>query len=205
MRRVALCVLICACVLFGATPGHAAATATLQKTRTAPSKSATKPGWKFQELNRSTQNARWRESISTTLQQTTFAPSAPAGRYLRNSATVDGKRLPPAQMDDLDKIRPSENKQATLDGKTTMHGEFAKESTGWRPHNVLADATATTPALREERRASAYAGFHPSEDVELKLGPEYHLGASVLRPEQTGYTKDNTGSFGMGMKLKIDF
>ena len=170
-----------------------------------PSQNATRPDWDFQAPDRSTQDARWRESISATLQQTTFAPFAPAGRYLQHNATISGKRLPPAQLDDLDKMRPPENKQPKLGGKVPVQGEFTKESTGWRPHNDPAGSSGATPALREERRAGAYADFHPDEDVEFRVGPEYHLGASVSRPEQTGHSKDHAGAFGMGMKLKIGF
>jgi hypothetical protein len=121
---------------------------------------------------------------------------------LQHNARASGKRLPPAQLDDLDKMRPPEKKHAMLGGKAAVHGEFTKESTGWRPHN---DPAGATSALKEERRAGAYADFHPAEDVELKVGPEYYLGASVLRPEQTGSAKEHSGAFGMGMKLKIDF
>jgi len=194
--------LACCCAGLSATSAHTAAAP--QKTRPAPSQNATRPGWDFQAPDRSAQDARWRESISATLQQTTFAPAAPAGRYLRHNATISGKRLPPARMDDLDTIRPPEQKQS-LGGKTPVHGEFTKHSTSWRPQNDPADASGGMPALREERRAGAYADFHLAEDVELKLGPEYNLGASTLRPEQTGHSKDNAGTFGMGMKLKIDF
>jgi hypothetical protein len=204
-RTVAACVLACLCVGLFTAFAYAAAPAAPQTTRKTPSKNAARPGWDFQVPDRNAQNARWRESLSATLQQTTFAPSAPAGRYLQNNATIPGKRLPPAQIDDLDKMRPPENKQPMLGGKTSVHGEFTKEKTGWRPHNELADTTGTTPALKEERRAGAYTDFHPDEDVELKFGPEYHFGTSTLRPEQTGRTKDKTGTFGMGMKLKIDF
>jgi hypothetical protein len=203
-RTVAVCILACFCVVFFALRAYAAAPAAPKKTRAVPSKSVGKPGWDFQAPDRSAQSARWRESLCVTLQQTTFAPAAPAGRYLQHNATTSAKRLPPAQMDDLDKIRPPENKRPSLGGKASMHAEITKESTGWRPHNDLGDAVGAK-ALREERRAGAYAGFHPGEDVELKLGPEYHLGASSLRPEQTGQTKDNAGALGMGMKLKIDF
>jgi len=185
---------------------HAAASAAPQKTRSAPSKNATRPDWNFQAPDRSAQNVRWRESISATLQQTTFAPATPAGRYLQHNATISGKRLPPARMDDLDAIRPPEHKQQrTPDGKPPVHGEFTKHSTSWRPQSGPADTAGAIPALREERRAAAYADFHLAEDVELKLGPEYQLGTSTLRPEQTGHCKDNTGALGMGMQLKIDF
>ena len=118
---------------------------------------------------------------------------------------MPGKRLPPARLHDLDTIRPQESTLRTLNGKTPVHGEFTKQSTGWRPQHDTADTVGSIPALREERRAAAYADFHLAEDVELNFGPEYHLGTSVLRPEQTGHTKDNPGAFGMGMKLKIDF
>ena len=206
-RDIAVCMSGFACmVLFMATsPTYAAAPATPQKTHNAPSKNSTKPGWNFHAPDRSIQNARWRESISTTLQQTTFAPSAPAGRYLRHNAASSGKRLPPAQLDDLDKIRPPENKQHTPGGNPFVHGELVKESIGWRQHNEGADTSGAPLPLKEERRAGAYAGFHPGEDVEFKIGPEYHLSTSVLRPEQTGHSKDNSGTIGMGMRLKIDF
>ena len=115
------------------------------------------------------------------------------------------KRLPPAQLDDLDAIRPQERKPHALNAKTPVHGEFTKQSTSWRPLHNPAETAGTVPALREERRAAAYADFHLAEDMELNFGPEYNLGASVLRPEQTGHSKDNSGTFGMGMKLKIDF
>ncbi|MDR0239204.1 MAG: hypothetical protein LBI88_03095 [Deltaproteobacteria bacterium] len=199
--------LACFCAGLLAMPAHAAASAAQQKTRPVPSTNATKPGWSFQAPDRSAQDARWRESISATLQQTTFAPSAPAGRYLQHNATMPGKRLPPARLDDLDTMRPPERKQRMADGKPSVHGEFTKHSTSWRPQHDPADTAGATPALREERRAGAYADFHPAEDVELKLGPEYHLGTSTLRPDQTGHSKDkdNVGAFGMGMKLKIDF
>ena len=185
---------------------YAASPATPDKTPATPSKNATKPGWDFQAPDRSTLHARWRESISTTLQQTTFAPTAPAGSYLQHNATAPGKRLPPSQIDDLDKLRPPEAKPLMMLGnKTPVHGKFTKESTGWRPYSDLVDTSGTTPALKEERRAGAYADFQPGEDVALELGPEYHLGTSTLRPEQTGHTKNYPGAFGMGMKLKIDF
>jgi len=198
--------LACVCAgLFVVFSAYAAAPAAPQKTPVMPSKNATRPGWDFQTPDRSVQNARWRESISATLRQTTFAPSAPAGRYLQHNATTAGKRLPPVQLDDLDKMRPPANKQPMLGGKVPVQGEFTKESTSWRPYNDFAGGAGVTPALREERRAGAYADFHPDEDVEFKVGPEYHLGSSVLRPEQTGHSKDHVGGFGMGMKLKIDF
>ena len=91
-----------------------------------------------------------------------------------------------------------------LGGKVPVHGEIVTESTAWRPHGDHSD-TVGTPALREERRAGAYADLHPNEDVEFKFGPEYHLRSSVMRPAQTGYSKDNAGAFGVGMRLKIDF
>ena len=176
--------LSCLCVGLFATFAYAAAPdAPQKKARNTPSANASSPGWDFQAPDRSVQNARWRESISATLQRTTFAPSAPAGRYLRHSANTPGKGLPPAQLDDLDKVRPPANKQSAPGGKTSVHGEFTKESTGWRPYNDLAGSIGATPALKEERRAGAYADFHPDEDVELKLGPEYYLGSSALRPE----------------------
>lgn len=183
---------------------YAAAPAAPQTLPVTPSKNAARPGWDFQAPDRSAQDVRWRESINSTLQQTTFAPFAPAGRYLRHNATLSAKRLPPAQLDDLDKMRPPEDKRPLLGGKVPVHGEFTKESTGWRPNNDAAGNAGAT-ALREERRAGAYADFHPDEDVELRVGPEYQLGATVLRPEQTGHSKDHAGSFGMGLKLKIDF
>jgi hypothetical protein len=202
--RTVVCALACFCIGLFAAFAHAAAP---QNMPTAPSKNAGKPGWNFQAPDRSVQNTRWRESIQATLQQTTFAPSAPAGRYLQHNATSSGKGLPPAQLDDLDKMRPPENAQLTLGGSTPVHGEFTKEKTAWRPHNDPADpAAGVTSVLKEERRAGAYADFRPAEDVELMLGPEYHFGASALRPDQTGSAnRDNAGSFGMGMKLKIDF
>ena len=193
-----------ACFCLWPATAYAAASPEQQKTHV-PSKKAAKPGWDFQAPDKSAQHARWRESISATLQQTTFAPSAPAGRYLRHSAAMPGKRLPPAQLDDLDAMRPPERKQHTLNGKTPVHGEFTKQSIGWRSQNDPAAAVGALPPLKEERRAAAYADFRLAEDMELNLGPEYHLGASVLRPEQTGHTKDNVGAFGMSMKLKIDF
>ena len=198
--------LACICAAFFATFSvYAAAPAVPKKKSAMPSKNATRPGWAFQAPDRSTQNARWRESISATLQKTTFAPFAPAGRYLQHNATTSGKRLPPTQLDDLDKIRPPEDKRPMLGGKVPVQGEVTRESTGWRPYNDLPNSVGATPALKEERRAGAYADFHPDEDVEFKVGPEYHLGASVSRPEQTGHSKDHAGAFGMGMKLKIDF
>jgi len=118
---------------------------------------------------------------------------------------MPGKGLPPAQLDDLDKVRPPENKQSMAGGKASMHGEFTKERIGWRPYNNFADSIGVTPALKEERRAGAYAELHPDEDVELKLGPECYLGSSALRPEQTGAAKDHHAAFGLGMRLKIDF
>ena len=205
---VAVCMLtfVCMGLFMASSPVYAAAPTTPQKARNASSKNAAKPGWDFQAPDRSVQNARWRESISTTLQQTTFAPSTPAGRYLQHQAANSGKRLPPAQLDDLDKVRPPENKQHMPGGNTFVHGELVKERIGWRPHSSEGvEPGGAPPALKEERRAGAYAGFHPSEDVALKLGPEYHLSTSVLRPEQTGNSKDNSGTVGMGMRLKIDF
>ena len=200
------CLLIC-CVWFFAAllPVYAASPAVPQKTHKAPPKRAARSGWDFQAPDRSAQHARWRESISATLQQTTFAPSAPAGRYLQNNAPASAKRLPPAQIGDLDKMRPPENKQLMLGDKTAVHGEFVRERTAWRPHNESSDAIDVGPALKEERRAGAYASFHPSEDVEFKFGPEYSLGTAVSRPEQTGYSKDHPGALGMGMRLKVDF
>jgi hypothetical protein len=180
---------------------YAATPVTPQKTHP-PSKNAAKPGWDFQAPDRSGQNARWRESINATLQQTTFAPSAPAGRYLRHNGAASGKRLPPAHMDDLDKMRPPENKQRMSGDKIPVQGEFTRERTNWRPYNDPSDTTASV--LKEDLRAGAYADFHSGEDVEFKLGPEYHFGSSAQRPEQTGHAKDHAG-FGMGMKLKIDF
>jgi hypothetical protein len=198
--------LACVCAgFFAVCPVVAAAPAVPQKIPGKPSKNATRPGWDFQAPDRSALNARWRESISATLQQTTFAPFAPAGRYLQHNATLSGKRLPPAQLDDLDKIRPPENKKVMLGGKMPVQGEFVKESTGWRSYSDHASSAGATPPLKEERRAGAYADFHPDEDVAFKIGPEYHLGSSVLRPDQTGHSKDHAGAFGMGMKLKIDF
>ena len=205
-RTFAVCMLTCFCVNFFATfsSGYAASPDVSQKPRKTPSKNAARPGWDFQTPDRSFQNARWQESISATLQRTTFAPSAPAGRYLQNNAPIAGKRLPPAQIGELDKMRPPENKQTMLGGKASVHGEFTKESTGWHPYNDPANITGTSSTLKEERRAGAYADFHPSEDVELNLGPEYHLGSSALRPEQTGHSRD-TSALGMGMRMKIDF
>jgi hypothetical protein len=124
---------------------------------------------------------------------------------LRHNATISGKRLPPAQLDALDTMRPPENKQLMLGGTTPVRGEFVKERTGWRPHSDLVDSAAAAPALKEEHRAGAYADLHPGEDVELRIGPEYHLGTSTLRPEQTGHNKESASGLGMGMQLKIDF
>jgi hypothetical protein len=207
MRVLAACLLACFCTgLFAALPLLFAAdpAATPQKKRSVQLQSAARSGWNFSAPDRRFQNARWRESIGATLEQTTFAPSAPAGRYLKNNGTLAGKRLPPAHLDDLDKMRPPENRQLMLGGSTPVHGEFTKERTGWRAYND-ADIPGVSSSLKEERRAAAYAGFHPGEDVELKVGPEYQLGSSVTRPEQTGHAKDGAGTLGMGMKLKIDF
>jgi hypothetical protein len=207
-RRLAACVSACVCFGFAAAFAYAAAPDVPQEApqKMPASKNTTRPGWAFQVPDRSAQNARWQESLSATLQQTTFAPSAPAGRYLQHNATRSGKRLPPAQLKDLDAMSPPENRQIMLGDTTSMHGEFTRESTGWRAYSDPADSAGATQALKEERRAGAYADFHPGEDVELKIGPEYHLGTSTLRPDQTGHAnKDNAGSFGMGMKLKIDF
>jgi len=202
--KLAACLTVCCCAGFLTLLAHAAAPAAPQAARKVPSHKAARPGWNFQAPDRSAQNARWRESICDTLQRTTFATSAPAGRFLRHNATMSGKRLPPAQLDDLDKLRPPENTQNSPADKTRIQGEIAKDSTGWRPHDGFADTSGAAPALKEERRAGAYVDFHPSEDVELKFGPEYHLGATALRPEQTGKTGDTAG-LGMGMRLKIDF
>jgi len=114
----------CAGLLVAFSPAYAAAPVPSQTTQHIASKNADKPGWDFQAPDRSIQNDRWRESISATLQQTTFAPSAPAGRYLQNNGTASGKRLPPAQLDDLDKMRPPENTQPMLGGKVPVHGEI---------------------------------------------------------------------------------
>jgi hypothetical protein len=207
-RRLAACVSACVCFSFVAAFAYAAAPQVPQEApqKAAPSKNAPRSGWAFQIPDRSAQNARWQESLSATLQQTTFAPSAPAGRYLQHNATQSGKRLPPAQLKDLDAMSPPANKQRKPGDTPPVHGEFTRERTSWRPHGDPADSGGATPALKEERRAGAYADLHPDEDVELKIGPEYHLGTSTLRPDQTGHAnKDSAGSFGMGMKLKIDF
>ncbi|MDR2696481.1 MAG: hypothetical protein LBC79_08920 [Deltaproteobacteria bacterium] len=201
---LAACLLACCCTGLFAAFAHAAAPAAPQKAKAQP-KNAVRSGWAFQMPDRSAQNARWHESLSATLQNTTFAPSAPAGRYLRHSPAAPGKRLPPTRLDDLDTMLPPEKTPLTLGDKTPIHGEFSRERISWRQHNDAADTFGATPALKEERRAGAYAGFYPSEDVEIKLGPEYNLGTSVQRPDQTGNAKDSAGSFGMGMKLKIDF
>jgi hypothetical protein len=207
-RRLATCVLLCASCGFFAAPAYAAAPHVSQAVpqKAAPSKNAPVPGWAFQVPDRSVQKARWQESLSATLRQTTFAPSAPAGRYLQHNTTQSGKRLPPAQLKDLDTMGPPENKRRKQGDTTPVRGEFTRESTGWRPNSDPAGSVGAAPALKEERRAGAYADFHPDEDVEFKIGPEYNLGTSTLRPEQTGHAnKDSAGSFGMGMKLKIDF
>jgi hypothetical protein len=201
---LAACLLMCLAV-FLAEPVYAATPAKPHKARQTPPKKSAKADWDYQAPDRSAQHARWRESINTTLQRTTFAPSAPAGRYLRQKAAIPGNRLPPVRLDELDALLPPEKKPHALGGNSPVQGEFAKERTGWRPHADPAEPAGSASILREERRAGAYAGFHPAEDVELKLGPEYHLGSSVLRPEQTGQSKDNAGAFGMSMKLKIDF
>jgi len=204
--KIAACLTVCCCAGLFTLLAYAAAPSAPQAARKIPSHKTARPRWDFQAPDRSAQSARWRESISATLQQGAFAPSAPAGRYLQHNAAASAKRLPPAQIGDLDKMRPPENKQLMLDNKASMHSEFTRESTGWRPHNELLDpVSAHSPALREELRAGAYAGFQPSEEVELRLGPEYHLGAAALRPEQTGHAKDSAGAFGIGMKLKIGF
>jgi len=195
--------LTCCCAWLLATSAHAASSP--QNTQPAPSKNATKPHWNFPAPDRSAQDARWRESISATLQQTTFAPSAPAGRYLQYSSTKSGKRLPPADMNELDAIHPPEHKKKELDSNTPIRGEFSKQSTSWRPLSDPSDTAGTTPALREERRAAAYAYFQPAEDVALKLGPELNLGTTTPLTDQTGHYKDNYGGLGMGMQLKIDF
>ncbi|MDR2696390.1 MAG: hypothetical protein LBC79_08445 [Deltaproteobacteria bacterium] len=196
--------LACFCTGLPAAFAHAAAPVAPQKKQALP-KNAARSGWAFQAPDRSAQNARWHESLGATLEKTTFAPSAPAGRYLRHSAATSGKRLPPARLDDLNAMLPPENTQPMLGDKTPIHGEFTRERISWRPHNDAADAFGVTPALKEERRAGAYAGFHPGEDVEIKLGPEYYLGSAAQRPDQTGNAKDSAGALGMGMKLKIDF
>ena len=203
-RGLAACVPICVCVVFFAAFAHAAAPEAPQKARQSPSKNAAHPDWAFKVPDRSAQKARWRESLSGTLQRTTFAPTAPAGRYLQHNVPPSGKRLPPAQLKDLDTMGSSENKRHRQGDTPPIHGEFTKESSGWRPQSDPADSAGATPALREERRVGAYADFHPGEDVEFKIGPEYNLGTATLRPEQTGHAKDSAG-LGMGMKLKIDF
>ena len=204
-RTLVACMLACFCIGLCAAVAYAASPAAPQKTRRAPAQRATASGWAFQMPDRSAQNARWHESLSATLQQTTFASSAPAGRYLRHNATASGKRLPPARMDDLNAVRPPENKPLMLDDKIPLHGEFTRERVSWRPHSDAADTSGSTPALKEERRAGAYAGFRPGEDMEIRLGPEYYFGSAVQRPEQTGHAKDSASALGMGMKLKIDF
>ncbi len=170
----------------------------------APAPEKAKSGWDFHEPDKSTLNARWKESLNATLKQTTFAPSSPAGRYLHRHKDVGD--LPPARIEKLDETRPPEQKKLMLGDKAPITGEVTRERSGWRPDAGDASRTTpVTPAIREDTKAGAYADFHPDEDVELKLGPEYRFGASALRPDQTGRVKDNPGSLGMGMKLKIDF
>jgi hypothetical protein len=155
------------------------------------------PSWDFRETDKSALHERWKESISATLKGTVFAPSAPAGRYLQRAGGPTDK-LPPARLEHLDAARPQEQGKITFGGKTPITGEFEQESSGWRPF-------ADEPSLREERRAGAYAGFYSDEDLEIKLGPEYHFGTVTSRPEQTGRGDDRPGSLGMGMKFKLDF
>ena len=213
--RVALltCALLGAVVLSSAASGPAQAAA-LQKHskqevrkghRAAAPKAAHNGdfGWDFKESDKGALNNRWRESINNTLSKTTFAPTAPAGRYLRQPYSSRGN-LPPAHIEDLDKLRPAEAKSLRFgDANAGISPEINQESIGWR---ATGDSSIGAPPLKEERTAGAYADLHPDEDVEVKLGPEYRFGDSSLRPDQTGYSnRESSGSMGMGMKFKLDF
>lgn len=213
----ALCGFACLCLCIPAQPDQAyAATRAKAQSETRPvkktgGKDRKKPGWDFHETDKSALNARWKESISVTLRKTTFAPSAPAGRYLQRSKDT-ANALPPAQIADLDKIPPQGPKKIVFgDTEPPISGEFTQESIGWRPDTPLNapmnefSGPGSERALKEERQAGAYADFHPGEDIELKLGPEYHFSSQALRPDQTGRVRDAPGSLGMGMKLKMDF
>jgi len=203
-RMAAVFVLACFCAgLFAELPVYAAApVATPQKKRNPPARKAARADqWDFHAPDRRFQNSRWLESLHVPFQETSFAP---AERYLRNNGAFAGQYLPPAYLHDLNTPHPSEDKQFMLGGGASVYGEITKERTGWRMYHDE-DYSGAASVLKEERRAGVYAGFHPDEAVELKIGPEYHLGSSVARPDQTGQAKDNAGEWGMGMKLKIGF
>jgi len=204
-RVFAVCMLAwcCAGLLAESAPVYAANPAlTSQPVRKAPSRNATR-SWNFRAPDRSFQHSRWRDALNAELRGITFAPFAPAERYLQHNGAA-GMDLPPIQLEELEKMRPQENSPFMLGGSTAVSGEFTKERTGWRVYNDD-EYAGLVPVLKEEGRAGLYAGFRPDEAVELKLGPEYYLGSSVMRPDQTGYVKDAAGVFGLGMKLKIDF
>ena len=214
-RNFLVCVLLCAVFLCCPAPKTAqaakdSAPVAKKHAKKAPHKSPAPrsaqgggAGWDFKESDKSDLNDRWRESINNTLSKTTFAPSAPAGRYLRQPYSSSGN-LPPAHIEDLDKIRPPEEKQPLFgNANSGISPEMSKESVGWRPGS---DSSLGAPPLKEERIAGAYADLHPDANVEVKVGPEYHFNDSSLRPDQTGYSnKDGAGSMGMGMKFKLDF
>jgi hypothetical protein len=191
-----LFVLLCLSVL-AAGPAEAAAASARPAREKIRSAGERPPAWDFRDADKSAFHERWKESITATLKGTVFAPSSPAGRYLQRAGGPTGA-LPPARLEHLDAARPPEREGFLLGGETPITGEFEQESSGWRPF-------ADDPSLREEKRAGAYAGFRPGEDMEIKLGPEYHFSTVTSRPEQTGRSDDRPGSLGMGMKFKLDF
>jgi hypothetical protein len=203
-RAFIVCMLVWCCAGFFAAPASAVDPApTPQKTRKSPSRNAT-THWDFRAPDRSFQNVRWRESLSATLRQTIFAPYAPAGRSLRRGGGAADKGLPPVRPDEPDQTPPSESRLFMLAPGVSVDGEFIREGTGWRAYSD-ADVAGYAIDLKEERRVGVYMGFYPDEAVELQVGPEYHLGSSVVQPERTGPVKDSNSALGVGMKLKIDF
>jgi hypothetical protein len=175
-----------------------------QQARKAPSRKKAAGGWDFQAPDRSAQISRWRESLSATLRRTVFAPSAPAGRFLRQKGAAAGKGLPPVQPNDLHAGNSPENRPFMVGDSAFVHGEFAVERTDWRPYGND-DYSSLAPTLKEEGRVGLYAGFQPDEAVELMFGPEYYLESAVMHPERTGQIKDGDSAFGVGMRLKIGF
>jgi len=174
-----------------------------QKARKASLRNAGKR-WNFQTPDKRLRNDHRHKALNAALRMTFLAPFAPGAHSSLHDGAVGDSGLPGAQREEADTTHPQDNRQIMLGGNAFISGEFSRERTGWRPYNDDEQAGLAF-ALKEEGRAGLYAGFHPDEAVELKLGPEYYLGSSVTRPDQTGYVKDGAGVLGLGMKLKIDF
>ncbi len=161
-------------------------------------------GWEFRRQTPRPPAEGWKESLNATLRKTTFAPDAPAGRFLKRSGTAIKEA--PSHTEELDALLPKQESKKLMIGNRPISTDFGSEKSDYTPQDTrLNKAASMAPAAPEQKKAGAYADFHPTEDVDLKIGPEYHIGSNALQADQIGKNKEVPGSVGMGMKFKMDF